>query len=280
MPFKEFAELNNEEQIQYDDANYLTKNGLEIFYRLYDHKVDLVVADPSVQTTLKKYDDYKYDDYESILGKIFPKISLEFALESKVNAGSKSASLDTMRLLFDVYYSGAFKRWLAKQKQINSVSDFTDLAYEYLDSDDFNSNYYSWRIDKDSITKEDLYQPIERGILYSAGIYKNESEWILKDKTLNIPTGSQLFFVIGGYENTKEKLMEMIKGYGLDKIYKINFINQKNLDRLQSKRFSDESNIYKEQFESSKKGVEKQLERLYLKSMNEIVEDLSKKWIG
>jgi hypothetical protein len=79
--------------------------------------------------------------------------------------------------------------------------------------------------------------PIIKGIERSGNVYKDESEWLIKDNTLRIPDGSQLFFVLTSYPNMREEYEKMIDAYGLRDKYKVYFVNYTDLSKFQQKRW-------------------------------------------
>jgi hypothetical protein len=255
MPFDKFLELNKTEQVQYYDADYLTKNGLDALYRLYDRK------------------DRTDQDYYSILQNIFPKISNEFNLEGMVKKGTDYTNMYVVSDLFNVYNSGNFIRHVSKQERINSPYDLAKIVIDYTNSEQIK-NDYPYNRSVENLTIESIINPITKGIINSGRIYVDESEWLIKDSELVIPENSQLFFVLKGYDNMRSKYDEMISKYDLKSSYKIGFINQKNLNELQSKRFNLKDEKWKAEYQKARTETEKRI----LKTLQSIQNEIIEKW--
>ena len=255
MPFDKFLELNKTEQVQYYDADYLTKNGLDALYRLYDRK------------------DRSDQDYYSILQNIFPKISNEFNLEGMVKKGTDYTNMYVVSDLFNVYNSGNFIRHVSKQERINSPYDLAKIVIDYTNSEQIK-NDYPYNRSVENLTIESIINPITKGIINSGRIYVDESEWLIKDSELVIPENSQLFFVLKGYDNMRSKYDEMISKYDLKSSYKIGFISQKNLNELQSKRFNLKDEKWKTEYQNARTQTEKRI----LKTLQSIQNEIIDKW--
>lgn len=255
MPFDKFLELNKTEQVQYYDADYLTKNGLDALYRLYDRK------------------DRSDQDYYSILQNIFPKISNEFNLEGMVKKGTDYTNMYVVSDLFNVYNSGNFIRHVSKQERINSPYDLAKIVIDYTNSEQIK-NDYPYNRSVENLTIESIINPITKGIINSGRIYVDESEWLIKDSELVIPENSQLFFVLKGYDNMRSKYDEMISKYDLKSSYKIGFISQKNLNELQSKRFNLKDEKWKAEYQNARTQTEKRI----LKTLQSIQNEIIEKW--
>jgi hypothetical protein len=255
MPFDKFLELNKTEQVQYYDADYLTKNGLDALYRLYDRK------------------DRTDQDYYSILQNLFPKISNEFNLEGMVKKGTDYTNMYVVSDLFNVYNSGNFIRHVAKQERINSPYDLAKIVIDYTNSEQIK-NDYPYNRSVENLTIESIINPITKGIVNSGRIYVDESEWLIKNSELVIPENSQLFFVLKGYDNMRSKYDEIISKYDLKSSYKIGFINQKNLNELQSKRFNLKDEKWKAEYQKARTETEKRI----LKTLQSIQNEIIEKW--
>jgi hypothetical protein len=255
MPFDKFKELNKTEQIKYYDADYLTKDGLEVFYRLYNRK------------------ERTDRDYYSILQNIFPKIHNEFTLEASVRSGSEYTNMYVVANWFNVYESSRFIEHASKQSAINSPEDLARIVINYIESGQAEKDY-SYNKKTQNLTVESIISPISKGIVASGRVYADESEWLIKNVSLKIPKNSQLFFVLNDYDNMRDVYEQMISTYDLREGYKIAFISQRKLNEFQSKRFALKDERYKEEYKNARTSVEKNI----VKSLRQIQSDVIKSW--
>jgi hypothetical protein len=250
MPFNEFLNLNNTEQVKYFDADYLTKNGLEPFFRLYDRKTN---------------DD---SAYYGVLQTMFPKISNEFGLEA--TSGVNYGLYYLVGEMFNPYNSSKFLRYVAEQPRIQSPEMFAKIVCDYINSGKVRDDYYRYG-EFENVKPDDIIKPLTQGIVSSGKIYRDESEWILKDKKLVVPKGSQLFFVVPTYPNFKEENEKLIDAYGLRDLYKIGYINQADLNRFQQQRWKKKDENFKKELDEFKGGVEKKISNALVDIENEIL---------
>ena len=261
MPFDKFKELNDTEQIQYYDADYLSKNGFDALHRLFDRK------------------ERTDEDYTAILQRIFPKITQELHLEGmSMSQGSEYTNIYVIADWFNIYNSSKFTKYVANQKRINSPEELAQIVIDYANSEQSKIDY-SYNRQTENLSIESIIQPIIRGIVQSGKVYVDESEWLIKNKELVIPENSQLFFVIKDYENMRDKYEEYISRYNLASSYKIAFINQKNLNELQSKRWNLKSERSKEEWEKAKTFTQKRIVKAIQKIQNDVIEEWTAKLI-
>jgi hypothetical protein len=241
MKFDEFRKINNVEQVLYNDADYLTKNGLDVMYRLYDQKGK---------------DDR---DYNSILQKMFPKIAREFQIEGIIYTNYKYKLYSLLEEFFTNYSGGKFLNYFTKQERVNSVKDIVNIVIEYIESGEAKKDYYSSNI-PNSVNAEDIEYIIRNGIINALSIYKDESEWIVKDKILNIPNGSQLIFRIEGIDAKQKKIYEEnIAKYNLEDTYKINFVNTKYVEKFSNIKSNAVTETYKSALLEKKSQVDSKI---------------------
>lgn len=257
MPFDKFKEMNDTEQVQYYDADYLSKNGFDSLHRLYDRK------------------ERTDEDYRSVLQNVFPKIAMEFNLEAMV---TQYSNLYAVEYWFNVYNSSRFIDYVSKQKRIDSPEELAQIVVDYSKSEQSVTDYYYQKPAKE-LTVESIIKPITNGIVSSGRIYVDESEWLIKNKELVIPENSQLFFVIKDYENMRDKYEEIISQYDLRSSYKIGFINQKNLNDLQSSRFRLKDLKWKGEYEKARTNTEKKILKALKNIQSNIIEDWTNKII-
>ena len=254
MPFDKFLELNDTEQVQYYDADYLSAKGFDVLHRLYDRK---------------GRDD---NDYYAVLQNIFPKISQEFNLEGMSKKGTEYTNMYVISELFNVYNSSRFLSYVSGQDRINSPEDLANIIIGYVNSGQIK-NDYPYNKDVENISVESIVQPIRNGIVNSGKVYVDESEWLIKNKELVIPQNSQLFFVLKGYENARESYEDIISKYDLKSSYKIGFVNQQKLTELQNKRVAIKNTKWKKEYQNARNETNKKIIKALKNIQNEIVED-------
>jgi len=260
MPFDKFLELNDTEQVQYYDADYLTKNGLDVLHRLYDRK--------------SRTDE----DYYSVLQNIFPKIYQEFYLEGMVKRGTEYTNMYVISDIFNIYNSSKFLSYISKQERISSPNDLAKMIIDYVNSGQIKIDY-PYNRSAENLTLESIIEPIKNGIVNSGKIYVDESEWLIKNKELIIPENSQLFFVLKDYENSRQSYEQIITKYDLQNSYKIGFINQNELNELQTSRIAIKRDLWKEQYENSRNETEKRILKTLKSIQNQIIENWTERLI-
>jgi hypothetical protein len=255
MNVDDFVEINNTEQVLYKDVDYLMKNSLDVFFRLFDRK------------------QKGEQEYEDVLSNIFKHLSKEFELESHTSRNSKA--LYYYSLITNQYNSMSFLRWLAKQNRVSSPEQLEQLLYQYVTDGSGDSDYNHWQSpSKESFdgTKDEVIIVIQKAILSAASAYRDESEWLMKDAKLNVPNGSQLFFVLGGYHNYQEKYEEMISKYNLRDRYKIYFVRQKDIDKYQQRSWNNKDVRYRKENEILKNMVDNKMLKAFDDVINQILE--------
>lgn len=255
MPFKEFLELNKDaEQIQYSNINYMMANGMQPFYRLYNIK-----------------NDESDDAYYRLLQNIFPKVQREFQIEAQIKGGIYSVLSE----ILDIYYSSKLITFVGKSGiRIDSPNRFADLIVEYIKSGQIKKDYTSVYDDilrKNTIESEMLSPIIERGVLEAAKIFIEESEWVLKNKSLVVPKNSQLIFKLNSYKNMKAEFEKVISEYSLRDIYKVFYVNQKDLDKFRSIRYKIKEQKFANELKKLKASVDKKISNALVDILNEIV---------
>ena len=254
MPFNEFLRLNNAEQVKYFDAYYMTKNGLEAFFRLYN--------------TRNKDDNAYY----SVLQNLFNKISNEFKIEAYTL--SNPELYYSISEIFNVYNSSKFLEYVSNQPRIKSPEAFAKIVCDYINLGVIKQDYSFYDYDKQTnIEIADIISPLTKGIVSSAKIYRDESEWILKNNKLFIPKGSQLFFVAATYENFKEENEKMISAYGLRDLYKINYIKYEDIERFREHRWKIKEEKFKKELAELRNSVDKKMYNALVDIEKEILAD-------
>ena len=260
MNFNDFIKENDAEQIHYEDASYLTQNGLDIMFRIYNRKGK---------------DD---ESYFSVLQNLFPKIALQFQLEAQLYSDSRGGQYYFLEHIFNVYNSSKFIRYFAKQPRVSSVKDFVDIAIQYIESGDAQVDY-PYQRQPESIDYQNITNVIDRGIVTAIKVYRDESEWILKDKELNVPNGSQLIFVLSSYENMKDVYENMIDKYRLRESYKINYVDFQNVSKFQQNKFKTQEVEYKENIQIKKKRVDVKIKNILKNVLDTIIQKIEDRFV-
>jgi hypothetical protein len=154
-----------------------------------------------------------------------------------------------------------------------------DYTEKYLMSGQSRTDYTYFDTPSD-LDKEDLKRIISRGIIRAIKVYTDESEVVLKDKTLNIPEGSRLIFVLGNYDNMKSMYQEMIQQYGLSEKYKINFVKEKDVVAYQQKKVVMQEKAFKQELEQKKLKVDAKIKKVLEQILNEAVEYFETKLVS
>ena len=256
MDFDKFISMNDAEQILYDDPYYLMGNNMEAMYRLYDNK------------------ERDKQEYGNILSKMFPKIYQEFVIESKINDSPYLA----VRNAFDVYESSKFKDYVSSRylEHISSPEDLALILVDYVKSGNWKQNSY-FNLDTTKvadISVDDVLPTILKGIVKCGSVFKDESEWLIKDKMLNVPVGSQLFFKNSGYSNYFDKCNEIIDQYDLRSKYKISFVGQRDLDRYQSLTFKKIYDAFTTNLEQMRKNADARIVNIFADIRDEILKGI------
>lgn len=168
MDGEEVVRNNRLTRIMYDNPHYLVSNDMDALFRIWQKSKSSSFAYTSVfenffdhtKVWLKKQSD---DIYEEILG--------------RWTMGGTPAM--KMR-----------DAWTSNNKEVKNLKDFVDKLRDVLeDIEDYNGKSIIERM-----SYREFYNMIEGTLEVVSDIYKGESEWVLKDKTLNIPKGSLFVF--------------------------------------------------------------------------------------
>jgi hypothetical protein len=99
---------------------------------------------------------------------------------------------------------------------------------------------------------------VEKGITNASSVYDSEQEIVLINRELNIPKKSQLFFI--GKDNigrTRESnKLELVEKYKLNDLYKIHFVNLKDVEKYRSIWLKKEEEKFNKKIEIGKQDLE------------------------
>lgn len=179
---------------------------------------------------------------------------------------------------YDVQHTAVYQNLAYKAKKypskINGVKDFVKYFRKLLEIEKKHQKEKDWTIyeiiriaeDIENTSDSKLQKAVYDMAEIMESIYGDEGEWIIKDTTLKIPKESYLYILITRKEYEKymkmkkedpqqfkiatrmgfagdmiekyEKIHNAVKEYGLDKKYKVKFIDKQEWDRIKSIHFA------------------------------------------
>ena len=231
MDGKEVIKQNSITRIMYDNPHYLLDNNMSALKRIWSKSKD------DTRGTLHNLGDYLFREL-SKWGKI-----------SKYDLGAHAPGQQMSYLP------------MSKTVKINNIKQlkkwFIDATKEIIaDSDYYYFLNFILELDKRDLNI--LVMDTLRGI---GDVYKDEGEWIIKDKQLKVPRGSTIFILnpipkehFKDYKNGNisdflkiymemnkstfrdyEEIMSHIKKYNLESKYKIVLLDQGNFNDVKKK---------------------------------------------
>ena len=259
MNYDEFIEINETETIDYYDSYQLMKNNLYLFRRLYANVSRYgEQKDAIVQTLIK------------ILEKIIPEINLEINLAE----GQKYNELYRISQFLSPYVTRVFPEWIEKNSiKIESPIDLTNAILDFNKLND-NASYIGYGFENPVLTFDELLPIVEKGITNASSVYYSEQEIVLTNRELNIPKNSQLFFV-GKNELgviNESNLLELIEKYELKSLYKINFINRKEIEKYRAIWLKKEEEKFNIKLETGKESLELKKEQVVNEILNTFID--------
>jgi hypothetical protein len=257
MDYEQFIAINETETIDYNDSYQLMKNNLYLFRRLYANVSRKGEQKDAIIQTLKK-----------ILEKIVPEINLEMNLSQ----GQRYSELYRISRFLSPYETSAFPNWIEKN-EIKIESPF-DLTNAILDFNKLNDNWLGSGFENPVLTFDELLPVVEKGITNASSVYDSEQEIVLINRELNIPKKSQLFFI--GKDNlgrTRESnKLELIEKYKLNDLYKIHFVNLKDVEKYRSIWLKKEEERFNNKLEQGRLQLELKKEQVLNELLNYFLE--------
>jgi 8-oxo-dGTP pyrophosphatase MutT (NUDIX family) len=256
MDYEQFIAINETETINYYDPYQLMKNKLYLFKRLY--------------ANVSRYGEQD-NVYQQTLSKIGQKIRTEIILEMNISTGQRYSELYRIDRFLDPHITSAFYRWVDKKQNIESPIDLTNSILEF---NKLNDDYLGKGFENPVLTFNELLPIVEKGITNASKIYESEQEVVLKNRELNIPKKSQLFF-IGKNElgnDTKSNKLEIIEKYELKDLYKIHFVDRQELEKYRSIWRKKEEEKFKNQLEKGREELELKKEQVLDELLNYFLE--------
>lgn len=278
MDFKKFKELNNATQVLYNDPDYLMANDMEVLLRLSDRKNDDIQS--------------KIDIIHNFSKHLVPEFSLV-----KADSPSLNKEWANLEYAIDPHKSHSFTNYIRRiNPTINSPKDFANLMLDYVKDPEEKNNLMFPTDLTNQLTVDDIVPIIELGVKRQGNVFQDEGEWILEDKTLNIPKDSQLFFkadfdydseTLPYYYDIEKKineirsnkgivLKEKITEYNLYDKYKVYFVKHAHVERYARQQFKVKENIFNERLEERKKALDQKKLDTFEIIKDVIVDDFSK----
>ena len=278
MDFKKFKELNNATQVLYNDPDYLMANDMEVLLRLSDRKNNDIESKIDIIHNFSRY------------------LVAEFGLV-KTDSPSLNKEWANLEYAIDRYKSHSFTNYIRRiNPTINSPKDFANVMLDYVKDPEEKKNLMFPSDLTNQLTADDIVPIIELGVKRQGSIFQDEGEWILEDKTLNIPKDSQLFFKESfdyhsqltpfWYDSEKKirqqqsnkgiVLKEKISEYNLYDKYKVHFVMTKHVERYAHQQLKVKENIFNERLEERKKELNQKKLDTFEIIKDVIVDDFSK----
>lgn len=165
--------INNVSRIMYNNPHYLVSNDLDALFRVFQ----------DVKSGPDKY------LYQHVFHNLFDYCR---------NFMESSSNKNYNGLLYSWKMSGvpAFdfnEFWIKEQPKINNLYDFTKAMINLSKQIDD----YSGKESFEELSFQEVYDLFEGALNIVGEIYGDESEWVLKDKELNIPKKTKLIYGTG-----------------------------------------------------------------------------------
>jgi hypothetical protein len=201
-----------------------------------------------------------------------------------LSEGQKYSELYRISRFLSPYETRAFPDWIEKNEiKIESPIDLTNAILEF---NKLNDSYLGNGFENSVLTFDELLPIVEKGITNASRIYESEQEIVLTNLELNIPKNSQLFF-IGKNElgqDTESNKFELIEQYDLKDLYKVYFVDRKDIEKYRSiwlkkeeEKFNKRLQKGQEELELKKDRVVQELLSVFLdKSLNSFKQEVEK----
>ena len=244
MNYDEFMAINETETINYYDPYQLMKNNLYLFKRLY------------ANISARSYDEESSYVFTQTLVKILEKMIREINLEMNLAEGQKYSELYRISRFLSPYETKAFPNWIENNKiKIESPIDLTNAI---LDFNKLNDNWLGNGFPNSVLTFDELLPIVEKGITNASSVYDSEQEIVLNNRKLNVPKNSQLFFVgkdeVGNKRESNKD--ELIEKYDLKELYKVYFVNAKEIQKYRDFWIKKEEEKFNKKIETGKQDLE------------------------
>jgi hypothetical protein len=188
MSSDKVIDLNDIEQVQYDDPDHICANNMAVLFRLYDQKNDANGRENMMHHMMK--------DFFVSLRSINP--SLERNIEYRGAA----------RLMI--------KHWKENPSPVETAGDLAKVMYDVLSTS--GETKYSMA---DDYKEGDFEHALSLSIVRTAGIYADEREWRVHSPHFTIPKGSVMMVavdmeVVAGYDEWKIRSQDPNRDTTLD----------------------------------------------------------------
>jgi len=198
MDSKKVIDLNNLTRIMYNNPHYLVSNDMDALKRIFSAR-----------------------DNTRVLENILQYIEKELK-------GSKHK-----QLFYDATYYSLFNMgwdWSKKLPKINNIKKLSIFLTRKINTDFSDKTGVKYNLEE-----KDVRDLLWNALLRIGEVYHDESEWILKDKTLKIPSKSKLFILV----NPINRLTDLIT-YCIDKEKSIDSLT----DEEKNKYITEEDGVF------------------------------------
>lgn len=231
MPGFKTITMNNLSQIDYGDVDQMMKNNMALMMRIFNQR------NPS-----------------DVINRLFNYVA---AIAKKTN-DKRFANI-----AYFMEYTAFWQHlaWAAEGINVNSIVDLVAWVMKVAPAV-AQDKQGEWGRDMVILPIADWEYLINEAVLAIGKIYSDEGEWIVKDKVLKIPTGSTLYIMLPSISDEQKvnwedpqqrKMMEfmgvgkifekiddrkkIVSQYGLDRLYRIRFVDDKRLSEQKSQYF-------------------------------------------
>lgn len=231
MPGPEVVRLNKLSRVMYDNPNYLLSKNMTGLYRIWDKNPTETWGQRGVMENLMDH---------------MKQVTKPWNVR------------EPFGYLMNNYYGGYWRVAEDYQKSGRKINNVHDLAkFLHWSAMNFNDEVAA------KLSPSDFVGPIEATFDRIAKVYKSEGEWIVKDKTLKIPSGTRLLVGVPKHPSkftdeqmklirSNEKIyeldwddayamkemrqmLELIEKYNLERRYKIKWVDMRSFETIQSK---------------------------------------------
>ena len=245
MDYEEFIAINETETINYNDPYQLMKNNLYLFKRLY--------------ANITRYGEQEGSYvFTQTLVKILEKMIREINLEMNLAEGQKLSELYRISQFLSPYITRAFPEWIEKNEiKIESPIDLTNAILDFNKLNEGASSL-GYGFENPVLSFDELLPIVEKGITNASSVYDSEQEIVLNNRKLNVPKNSQLFFVgkdeLGNKRESNKD--ELIEKYNLKELYKVYFVNAKEIQKYRDFWLKKEEEKFNQKIETGKQNLE------------------------
>jgi hypothetical protein len=218
----QFESINKISRIQYNNPEYMVSNNLRVLLRLWNYSQNL-------------------DDHQSnVRYSFFDCIRKVFFDFSKTNQGN----MEFQHKCFEIHNyiqndKNSSNSMASNFAPLTNIRNTWDLA-RWLQQGII-------QICNINLTLEESHKVVVRALIENGETFQGEKEWLIKNKILKIPKGSELYILVPSintnpiYASLQARDLEEINSikngisnFGLDTIYNIRFVDQERYGMVKS----------------------------------------------